>query len=464
MSGISPLNPTTPLAPYQNNFALLGAPQQNLQQFPQHLSNAPGQTVDYFFNVMGLLLNLTSAIANAPTSPTAVVVACTTFQTVVSAIIAQVSTSFTSDPKWSSPILPYPGYAANNSVNSGSAPFNEVAYQVTKNVIGAPSTTTSGGNATDPSVFYIFYWWLTALKNELDAELSQVNHFTLTYLAEIDVTVGPTTKTVDQWINDSWTGFNTLYELLPQYASRSTAGSGSLYTLINTVVNGPVTISVTDLVDRIPLPILFTPTTAQQSSSQLNDLIGASPIYMTIITSGLLYNTMSSVVPAFQKITPLYDPKTSLYVFEVAAGKVKDAFAVLTPLVSAFNTAVCSTVLVNGLTVPTSVAQFYYCTTYTSKKARESSVDLNRISGSIIPTLTRLKQLFALVQALATIALSNTVGTNTTPVSTNAAYNASLNGFIGNTSFALLIDEAIASFADQLDIHYSRWSQNLTNI
>jgi hypothetical protein len=461
MSGISPLNPTTPLAPYQNNFALLGAPQQNLQQFPQHLSNAPGQTVDYFFNVMGLLLNLTSAIANAPTSPSTVTAACGVFQTVVSAIIAQVSIAFTADPNWSSPILPYPGYAANNSVNSGSAPFNETAYQVTKNVIGANSTTNSGGNTADPSVFYIFYWWLTALKNELDAELIQVNHFTWSYLAEIDVTVGVTTKTVKQWIDDSWNSFNVLYETLPQY---STTDGTSLYTLITAVVNGPVTISVTDLVDRIPLPILFAPVATLKSSSELNSFITAAPIYMLIIISGLLYNTMSCIVPAFQKITPLYDPKTGDYVFEVAAGKVKDAFAVLTPLVSDFNSTVVSAVLGNANTVPTSVSQFYYSSTYTSKKARESSVDLNRISGSIIPTLTRLRQLFALVKNLAGIAKGNTSGTNTCPISPNAPYVASLNGFINNLSFASLIDDAIASFADQLDIHYSRWSQNLTNI
>ena len=457
---ITDLTPVLGLAPYQNSFNILGASQQNLQQFPQHVSNPPGQTVDYFFNVFSLLQNLTSyAINQTNNDPsfTSLNADLNIFLSILQSILNAVSAKYATNPRWSSPIVPYPGYAANNAVNSGANPFN---------VSSVNSTTAYGGQSQQNyGPFYIFFWWLSAIHQETQNSSSQVNHYTYDFLTSttssaVDFSATAQTYTVVQWIDVAYTNFySNYYQSSPQWLNRNT--DSSLYFLLDQVVSA-ITVATGEAVDRIPLFYLLAPYVTSSpfgSASEAASYKTSAPLVVFVIFSGLLYNTLTSVSPALNKISLLHDAAGN-YVFEVAASKISDVLATYTTLLSNVNKYIALNPTGGDVTTtPLSIPLFYLGTTYTVKSGRTSAVDLNRIDGSLIPTLKRIKELWLLVQSLAT-----TISASTAFGSYNGNFQSAINAVIADSNILPWILQAIASFNTQLDIHYSRWSQNLTNI
>jgi hypothetical protein len=464
--------PTTALAPYQNSFSQFGATQQNLQQFPQHVSNPPGQTVDYFFNFVSYLSNTTLDLVNSclgvsstTYTNTAIIQAyASAFQNILQSINAAVSDKYASNPKWSCPILPFPGYAANNAVNSGTNPLNIGAVLNFSQQAGYTST------ASYVAAFYIFYWWLYALYSETVNSSSQVNHYTYDFLINVQVTATDydttlKTKSVATWIAESFALFDSIYNgtyvgsnaPFPQYTA-----DGTLAPIFETLLL-TVTIATADVTDRIPILYLLSPYDA--SSSAAGNATGATaintegPLSLFVIFLANLYNTLSSISPALNKITTLYDANGH-YVFEIAASQM----ALVLDQVYNYSAQVQSTIVYpsstgNTALSPLSNQSFFTALTYTTKNARVSSVDLNRINGSLVPTLTRTLQVWTYVQYLAT-----QISVSAYFAGYNTDFKTVITNIIADTTIATEVQTAIASFNDQLDVHYSRWSQNLTNI
>jgi len=449
---------TTPilaLAPYQTSMSTLSAQQQNLQQFPQHVSNPPGQTVDYFFNYLSVLTNVSQYFVDQTRNDANFNTLNTYVRTLIlhlRSIRQAVNAKYADNPRWSSPILPYPGYAANNAVNSGGNPFNVATFKL---------IATAGSSWF---AFYPVYWWLRGLNNEVVNSSAQINHYTYDFLVSTSVTLvpigggAPTTQSVAQWIQDDFATLEIEYENSPQYTQRTNASS--TYNLLVSVVDG-VTIASGDIIDRIPITYLLAPltNTVLGTGSEAINLINSSPLVIFIILGGLLFNTLTSISPALDKLSPLYDASGN-YVFETAALKVATATTTYTTLLSTVASTITVTPDDGDVTkTPLSVDVFYKAQTYTLKNARTSSVDLNRINGSLVPTLNRVKQLWSTYQTVASsIQSSSAYGNYST------SFKNAIQAVVANTSITTDLTLAVDSFDSQLDIHYSRWSQNLTNI
>lgn len=442
------LLPTTALAPYTTSFSLLAAPAQNLQQFPQSVSNAPGQTVDYFFNVLSVLLNLSQEIQNSSTG------SLNTFATdavgILTAIIDNVQAAFAKEYQWSSPILPYKGWAANNCVQSATNPLN---------VSGISSTLTSA--ATDSVAFlsYILYYYLYAFNTEVKNLSIQINQHTYAYLVNNTPSFsynGSGNESVAYWVNYLTEGLATILATPPS----AFFNSDQPFPLIATSVFANVLTATVETLEHIPLYFLTYPQgTTSSSSSTYSMLKAEASNILLIIFIGLLYNTFSAITPALSKVDTLYDPKTHEYIFDTAASSIAAAFSAFASLAGPVNQTVTQTGANPGQNALTT-KQFSYAITYTQKSSRTSSVDVNRIDGSLVPTLTRVLQLWNAVVALANEVLSPGSPTY------NSDYITAVTALTTDTTVAPAIQAAIDSFAakGQLNIHYSRWSQNLTNI
>ena len=445
------LLPTTALAPYTTSFSLLAAPAQNLQQFPQSVSNAPGQTVDYFFNVLSVLLNLSQEIQNSSTGSV------NTFATeavgILTAIIDNVQTAFAKEYQWSSPILPYKGWAANNCVQSATNPLN---------VSGIASTLTG---ATDSSgsvaaLTYILYYYLYAFNTEVKNLSIQINQYTYAHLVTNTPPFsynGSPVQSVAEWINYLFS------QLIVQMPTSFFDATQSAFPLIEASIFNNVLTATVETLEHIPLYFLTYPQGPSTSnSSTYTTLTAEVSNILLIIFIGLLYNTFSAITPALSKVDMLYDPKTHEYIFDTAASSIAAAFSAFASLAGPVNQTVTQTGANPGQNALTT-KQFSYAITYTQKSSRTSSVDVNRIDGSLVPTLTRVLQLWNVV-----VALANEVLSPGSPTYNSEYINAvtALTTPAANTAVADNIQAAIDSFAakGQLNIHYSRWSQNLTNI
>ncbi|NDE17941.1 hypothetical protein EBZ80_23750 [bacterium] len=444
------LLPTTSLAPYSTSFSLLAAPAQNLQQFPQHVSNAPGQTVDYFFNVLSVLLNLSQTILNSAPSGSTLAAYATEAVGILGAIIDHVQVTFAKEYQWSSPILPYKGWAANNCVQSATNPLN---------VSGISTTLAASSGENDVTALtYILYYYLYAFNTEVQNLSIQINQHTYAHLVNNTPAFsynGSAPESVSFWVDKLTTDlaailpakfFNTIYSPFPLIQS-------SVFNIIQT--------ATVETLEHIPLYYLTYPQgPARTSAATYTTLVSEGSVILLIIFLGLLYNTFSAITPALNKVDTLYDPKTHEYIFSAAAGNIAHAFATFSSLAGPVNTSVTKE---GDASNALSTKQFSYAITYTQKSARTSSIDVNRIDGSLVPTLKRLLQLWQSVRAIAQEVL--------TLAPSKPAYNSTFIADVTNLitgapsdSITKDIQDAIDSFSGQLNIHYSRWSQNLTNI
>lgn len=462
---LAALLPTTGLAPYATSFSLLAAPAQNLQQFPQHVSNAPGQTVDYFFNVISVLIGLNQTLINNE-SGAALTGYATNAISILTAITASVQTYFAGKFQWSSPILPYKGWAANNAVQASLNPINFTGLEQSLALAGAAKTIL---------LSFVLYFYTYAFNKEVSLAGSQINYHTYEYLVNSpNVTVAgvpaPTTRSVTAWISYLESSLQTAITSTPGGLGTIFFGTSSATTLapIQNTILDVITVATVETLEHIPLYYLMWPQPSSSSSATTyNNLQSEAAVILIIIFAGLLYNSFSAISPALEKVYSLYDPNTLQYIFDTASDNIKNAFTAFTPLVKALNSSATNGGT-NGIGNPLTGQQFSYAITYTQKSARTTSVDINRIDGSLVPTLTRLLQVWQAVQALATYIAGKDNYTVANDQQWNQAFRYAISGIQGDTSISGYIQAAITSFGptekNQLGIHYSRWSQNLTNI
>jgi len=465
MSVPSGILPTVALAPYVNTFSLFGNPSQGLQQFPQHLSNPPGQTVDWFFNVLTVLINLSTllktATTNVPTYVSYYTYATTTID-ILKKIVSTVSSNYSNNERWSSPILPNKGYAANNTVNSGYNPLN------------VRSIRDSSGTTID-QIAGLLYYWLYFFNSEVSAlnKTQQINHYTYEFLVNNVVTATDYSSTtlsqdVSFWINSATTTLATIINT--NYSSFfGTPSSGSAWSIIQEIFTA-VNVCPVDAVERIPLAYLLSPKPVTQggSGADYTSVSKLATIVLLEVFAGTLYNNLSAITPALTKISSLYDPQTLTYVFDQAATSIQSAFTKISTYLENLNKAIVyNTVNTTLIVSPLSTDDFAFATTYTTKGSRTSSVDLNRIDGSLVPTLYHQQNYFIALQNLANYIITN--DTTYSAVAPDPTYPSDFKTALVDiqTDSANVLGDfstAISSFNSQLSIHYSRWSQNLTNI
>lgn len=460
--------PTTPLAPFVNTASVLAAPNQPLQQFPVNLSNPPGQTVDWFFNVLSVIYNLLIRLQSSASNTTDVAAYATDSIQIIQSIYNQVQTSYAFNSQWSVPLVPFKGWAANNTVNSGNNSLN------IKGIVDSiPPSAGSAGLGS--SIAFLLYYWLYAFHTETSNANLQINHYTFNLLSEIQVQAYDyngveVTQSVALWIQlmtQQLQAQITLQNSPPWDQFFASQVGGSAYEYIKPVLD-TVTIGTTEILTRIPPPFLLSPYTGLVSDYESNIANAAHlPLILLVIFINTFYNNLTAIASALNKISILRDPQTNVLVFEQASTNVQNALQLLYGT-KGYLTNLTENIVTLYYNSPLDNQKYGYATAFTTKSARTSSVDANRINGSLVPTLNNVLQLWQVTQYFAQqiqdYGSSGSVVCSPPFNAYTSEFQKSIQDIVSDTSITTSLQTAITSFDSQLYIHYSRWQQNLSNI
>jgi len=481
---------------YQTNQSIATQGAQAVNQFSSWFSNTPGQTVQHIFNTLVLLRKLTqwtithnvSGTVTNTSFPVDCTDNCATYQTwaqwmlaVVLKCIKASKTNFYNNPTWSCNAPPYRGWASEGSVNTYNTVINPYL-----------DTIITSSNSTD--IGRIIYYYVYAFAIELANPDLQINRYTFKFVTNVAVSApnydntSIVTQTMSEWFNNadvqtgllSFTeGFLTVAD--PSFALTGTPNSQySIAPYITQLLTSCPTCTV-EVVDRTPLYFLIAPLTTSSSDGNSITLLSYSIQYsieLFLILSGLLYNIIISIESALTRSQNLTD-SYGTPVFQEAAMFMTEAAGAFTLLITLINDSIVSS---NASLSAVSAPKYWQLLSYTTPSPRIGSCDINRIPGSIIPTLQFCYHMCEVIYTLSGPGYIQ----STDPIDWKTLYVCDFqcavvkvhgSGDIGAsctcsyppmtpdiTIVQSLIQQTIDSLASQTDVHYGRWNQNLNAI
>jgi hypothetical protein len=450
------------LAAYQTPSNIMGQPSQQIQYFSQGQSNPPGQTVDLVLRNLtalstiwgGVLQNPTFASdASAGTVPTAAFIESTL--RIINACRDNIITRFSLYQQWFSANSPYKGYASNNAIDSCVSQLN--IY---------PVSSVGNNNLTAFFLGRLSFCLTSGQYNDFNNYDIQINRSTYRFIAEKtmvlvkDYSDVPQTKTVQEW-------FTVIWNALQTQTCYSQAGAIYVGFYWDSIVNTYTTMGIDSFLgyfttnsvfmeSLIPAFYKILPTSTISSSSSYSNW-NYYYTFLYTLCAVLLIKQLQAINIGFLKIKDLTD-SSGFLVFSDASGFISAATAAYGQKFIAFLTATGQSTTnstTNQQTGPFMTLDFFVqVNSVGALAARNASVDPNRISGSLIPTL---KFQICLINALQGIFVS--------PYFTNlltdqtGLLTMTINDF--NTILPMVkgdIQAAINSFGpEQLAIHYGRW-------
>lgn len=449
------------LAAYQTPSNVMGQPNQQIQYFSQGQSNPPGQTVDLVLRNLTALSTIWSGVLQNPTFasdtasgtvPSPAFIESTLM--IISACRNNIINRFSLYQQWFSANSPYKGYASNNAIDSCVSQLN--IY---------PVSSVGNNNLTAFFLGRLAFSLTSGQYNDFNNYDVQINRSTYRFIAEKtmvlvqDYSGVPQTKTVQEW-------FTVIWNELQTQTCYSQAGAIYVGFYWDCIVNTYTTMGIDSFLGYFPTNSVFMeslipafykilPTSTISSSSSASNW-NYYYTFLYTLCAVLLIKQLQAINIGFLKIKDLTD-SSGFLVFSDASGFIAAATATYGQKFIAFLTA-------TGQSTTNSNSQqsgpfmtldfFVQVNSVGALAARNASVDPNRISGSLIPTL---RFQICLINALQGIFVSpyftNLLADQTGMLIMNInQFNSVLPMVKGD------IQAAINSFGpEQLAIHYGRW-------
>jgi hypothetical protein len=439
----------------------MGQPNQQIQYFSQGQSNPPGQTVDLVLRNLTALSTIWSGVLQNPTFasdtasgtvPSPAFIESTLM--IISACRNNIINRFSLYQQWFSANSPYKGYASNNAIDSCVSQLN--IY---------PVSSVGNNNLTAFFLGRLAFCLTSGQYNDFNNYDVQINRSTYRFIAEKtmvlvqDYSGVPQTKTVQEWFTVIWSELQT-------QTCYSQVGAIYVGFYWDCIVNTYTTMGIDSFLGYFPTNSVFMeslipafykilPTSTISSSSSSSNW-NYYYTFLYTLCAVLLIKQLQAINIGFLKIKDLTD-SSGFLVFSDASGFIAAATATYGQKFIAFLTA-------TGQSTTNSNSQqsgpfmtldfFVQVNSVGGLAARNASVDPNRISGSLIPTL---RFQICLINALQGIFVSpyftNLLADQTGMLIMNInQFNSVLPMVKGD------IQAAINSFGpEQLAIHYGRW-------
>lgn len=451
------------LAAFQTPSNIMAQPSQQVQYFAQGQSNPPGQTVDLVLRNLSALSQLWGAVLQNPTyysdyssglCPIPSIVETTL--NIINACRDNIINRFSMYQQWFSSNSPYKGYASNSAIDSCVSQLN--IY---------PVATVGGNNVTATFLGRLAFNLVSGQYNDFNNFDVQINRSTYRFIAERtlvtadDYSGSPQLLSVQQWFTIIWNELSNL----TCYSSTGAVYYGFYW---DGTVSGYSTMGIDSFLGYFTTNSVFMESivpafykilpTSSISSSSLYSNWNYYYSFLYTLCSVILIKQLQALNIGFLKVKDLTD-STGHLVFSDASGFVSAATATYGQQFIKFLTATGGTT--TDPTTHSTVGPFMTLDFFTQVNsvgalaARNASVDPNRISGSLIPTL---RFQICLLQALQGIFSSAYFTNNVLTVQTMLlvmninSFNAVIPSVIND------IQSAINSFDEgQLNIHYGRW-------
>jgi len=370
--------------------------------------------------------------------------------------------NYYSNPAWSSNAPPYRGWASDNPVNTSISQLNTFLDSL------VPSAKCE--------VIRILYFNIFAFSTELANADLQINQYTYKFLTNVPVLAplyagGYATMSVSDWFNNPSEGIlywitTVLESTDPTFSDTSLSNAYyTLYPYINQLITLVPTESL-EIVSRILYKFLIAPASASSSDGGASDLVGTQlqfSVSELIIFGGLLFNSLMAVENSLHKAQNLYDANTAVFPFTDCYDYIELASNYYSPLFTSLTDNVVSNIASrSALSSP----NYWNVLVHTTPSARTSSVDINRIPGSLIPTLNFLRNVSSAVEQLSTWVLSNPGSSVPATDLYSPDFITAVTAIQSNiaTQVTANIQNAINSMASQTSVHSARWNQDLNAI